>query len=220
MAYSQVTLATVRARLQDRYDSTPFWSNEEARLAINEALRVWNALTGFWKSTGTANTSAGSPYVTVPGALTFGTRVTLSNSPLTPTSIFELDNGKPGWEATTGTPKYWAPLGLKKIAIYPIDAAGGTTLTFDGVGVTPVLTADGDYVDIGQEELNTLIGYALHVLSFKMGAEIFKKMKPQFDAFIAAAMERNAQLKASEPFQAALGADFTRDADPSKAKDN
>lgn len=222
MAYAQITLSTLRSRLQDRYDATPFWSNEEARLAINEALRVWNAMTGYWKARSTASTTAGVPWVTVPGsAITFSTRVERSSTPLFKVSLFELDMAKPGWQAQTTTTggavptsiKFWAPAGLKKIAIWPIDAAGSTTLTFDGVALTPTLSADGDYIDIGQEELNTILGYAVHILCFKRGGEQFLKTKPMYDEFVKVAATRNALLGAAEPFKSILGGDFTRSAD-------
>ena len=50
MPYQAVTLATLRTRLQNRYGNVAFWSNEEARLALNEALRYWNLFTGRWRT--------------------------------------------------------------------------------------------------------------------------------------------------------------------------
>ena len=224
MAYQQVTLSTLQTYLSDRYEGTPFWAAEEARLALNEALQVWNALTGFWKSTGTAVTTIDSQWVTVPGALTFTTRVLTSARTLGKSSIYEMDMGIANWEAqktNTGgnVPNYiklWAPVGITRIAIWPIDHVGGTTLTFDGVAVTPVLTSSGDYIDIGQEELDVLLGYALHVLAFKRGGEAFQLTKPKYDAFMAAAVTRNGMLASSERFKQFKGLDFTREADPMK----
>lgn len=221
MSYQQIQLSTLRARLQEKLDGTPFWSNAEALIALNEALRVWNAMAGFWKTRATATTTANVQWVTVPSTLTFSTRVEIASVPLHKVSLFEMDAAVPGWElqkTNTGgnvptSIKFWMPAGLKKIAIWPLDAAGGTTLTFDGVAQTPVLVNDTDFIDIGSEELNTLIGYTLHILAFKSGGEYFAKTRPMLDAFRKAALTRNAMLGASEPFLKLLGHDFTRSAD-------
>jgi hypothetical protein len=58
-----------------------------------------------------------------------------------------------------------------------------------------VLTTDGSTVDIGPEELSTLLGYALHVVAFKAGASFLDRTKPGLDAFLAAAVQRNHLLK-------------------------
>lgn len=221
MAYAQAQLSTLRTLLQNKLDGTPFYSNEEARIAINEALRVWNAMTGFWKGRATAVTTINVQWVTVPSSLTFSTRVEIASTGIDKSSLFEMDMGRPGWErqkTNTGgnvptNIKVWMPAGLKKIAIWPIDAIGGTTLTFDGVAQTPVLVNDADYIDIGYEELSTLLGYALHILAFKAGGEMFTKTRFMLDDFRKAALTKNAELAASEPYLKLLGLDLNRTAD-------
>lgn len=50
MPYTYVTYATARSMLAERlYDPTKvFWLDAELKLYLTEALRTWNALTGFW----------------------------------------------------------------------------------------------------------------------------------------------------------------------------
>src|SRR5258705_5402739 len=141
MPYVATNLLSLRNRLKDRFDSTPFWSDTEATSAINETLRWFNLYTGYWRGTATANTTAGSPFLTVPGTLTYRTRVTRPGKVLTRKSIVELYRQRRNWRTQTtasggGVPttiREWAPIGLGSIAIWPTDPAGGTTLTFEGV---------------------------------------------------------------------------------------
>lgn len=225
MPYAAITLATLRARLQDRYTGDPFWSNPEANDAINEALRYFNLFTGYWRGTDTANTSAASPFLTVPGTLTYRTRVTRVGRVLTRKSIVELYRQRRNWRTQTTTSgasvpstiQEWAPIGLGTIAIWPADAAGGTTLTFEAIKITPILTADGTNLDLGNEELNLILSEALYILAFKRPS-ILEQMKPKHLAFIAGCVERNDQLRASSFFRNVLGLDQEQRLEPTKVK--
>jgi hypothetical protein len=100
----------------------------------------------------------------------------------------------------------WAPVGLGAVAIWPADAAGATLVTFDGVRITPTLTADGQFVDIGDEELALVLDEALWVLSFKRPS-LLEGMKPRHQLFLQGCLERNDQLRASSYYRRVLGLD-------------
>lgn len=227
MAYAAITLATLRARLQDRFTGDPFWSSTEANDALNEALRYFNLFTGYWRGTATALTTAGVAFVTVPGTLTYRTRITRSGLVLTRKSIVELYRTTRNWRTqttTSGAPvpstlHVWAPVGLGKIAIWPTDTAGGTTLTFEAIKLTPILTADGQSVDIGNEELNLILNEALYILSFKRPS-ILEQMAPKHQIFLVGCLERNDQLRASSYYRNVLGLDQAQRVEATKrAKD-
>jgi hypothetical protein len=213
MAYQQFTLADLKLHLLGRWDGTPFWTPEEARLALNEALRVWNSLTGMWR--GRVVFTAAGPWVTLPSAITFATRVEWNSLPLASCSIDGLDQGHMTWESETissgGTvptrPMIWAPAGLTTLAIWPADPTGLNCLVVDGVLATPTLVLDTDYIDIGEEDLGLILGYALHTVAFKLGGRIFADTLPYFRAFIAAATDRSSKLNASAAFRTAMGRD-------------
>jgi len=59
--YSYVQFAPARQELANRlYDPNKvFWSDSELKLIITEALRTWNALTGFWRGDFLFSTSQG-----------------------------------------------------------------------------------------------------------------------------------------------------------------
>lgn len=214
MAYASTTRATLRARLQDRYTGDPFWSAAEANDALNEALRQFNLYTGYWRGTATANTTINVPFVTVPGTLTYRTRVTRPGLALTRKSIVEAYRTMRNWRTQTtasGSPvpttiRVWIPIGLSTIAIWPTDAIGGTTLTFEAVKLTPILAADGDFLDVGDEEVKLVLDEALYILSFKRPS-ILESMKPKHQSFLEGCLERNDQLRASSYYRRLLGLD-------------
>ena len=49
MAYANVTLATLKTRLDDRLEISSFYTAAEKLLALNEAIRLWNLFTGTWR---------------------------------------------------------------------------------------------------------------------------------------------------------------------------
>lgn len=227
MAYTAVTLATLQSQLGDRWEDVPFWTDEEARLALNEALRVWNLLTGQWKRRVTQTTTANTVWYTLPSMIIANARVEFNGRPLEQTSLTELDNGRPNWEnektnsggSVPTRPALWAPAGLTLMAIWPADAAGSNSLVIDGVRATPTLARTDDYIDIGQEELNAILGYALHAVSLKAGGSIFRATLPHYKTFITAAADKNDRLRASNMYRWAMGLDVNRVQRPERARE-
>jgi hypothetical protein len=221
MAYASVTRATLRDRLKDRYTGDPFWSDTEANDALNETLRYFNLFTGYWRGTATANTTANVAFVSVPATLTYRTRVYVSGRALVRLSIVELYRTQRNWRTETlasGSPvpttiRIWAPVGLGQIAIWPTDNVGGTTLSFDAVKLTPILTADGQFLDVGEEELALILSEALYVLAFKRPS-ILEAMKDKHAFFLKGCLERNDQLRSSAYFREVLGLDQQQRIEP------
>lgn len=223
MPYQQVTLATLQQELKDKWESVPFWTDPEATTYLNEALRCWNLLTGMWKRRETIVTVANQVWYPLTSTMVYDLRAQFSDYPMEPSSVTDLDNGRPNWEGETTVtagvptrPTIWAPAGLKLIAIWPADAVGGTTLVIDSVRQTPVLAAAGDFVDLGQAEHHALLGYALHIAAFKEGGVRFAATKTFYQQFIAAAGEQNTRLKASTFYRKAMGLDTGRFQRPTK----
>lgn len=216
--YQSYTLAQLQAQLVERTDGSPFWTAAEATDALNEALLVWNAFTGFWKDTVTITTTAMNWDYSLPDSMVFGMRVEFNGKPLNQSSLGDMDGGHPGWQSQNTTsggnvptePKNWLPLSVDMIAIWPADAVGGNTLTVNGVSATPVLVNSGDYIDIGNEELNAIVGYALHVMALKEGGQRFEATKPYFVEFLMQAAEENDQLTQSAMFRHIIGTDINR----------
>src|SRR5665213_2856095 len=177
MAYTAVTLAQLQAQLSARTENLPFWSAGEATAALNEGLRIWNAATGRWVTKFYRPTVPNDPFVALDSTIAQSVRVLWNGIPLEKCSEADLDYGIPNWRnATTRTaghpsrPVYWAPFSLTLIALYPADAAVNA-LEIAGVHQTPLLVNPSDFIDLGQEEHDVLLGYALHVLAFKKGGQ-------------------------------------------------
>lgn len=201
MPYTQYTRSQLRAMLQQRWNSTPFWSTTEANQAINDALRVWSLLTGYWTTRIAVHTVADTPILTLPSlSLTQQTALSWYGEPLLGVTLSELQLMVPNWwQARAGVgdapdaPICWAPIGFNLVALYPAPVEVAT-ITADGLRLTPILESDGAYVDLGQEELDTLIGYALHSAALKAGTRLLTRTLPGLQAFMAAAAARNQLL--------------------------
>lgn len=225
MAYAVISLAQLKVDMRDQWDGAIFWTDEEARLALNEALRDWNLLVGRWHRRLTLSTGAGTVDYALGATLIYGTRVRIDALPLHPTSILELDLGHPTWRSETTAsggavptvPTLWAPISLRQIAIWPATVgAGVNNLLVDGVAATPVLGEDADTVDLGEELHDPLIAYALHVAAFKEGGARWAATLPAFTAFLQLAAEENSLLKTSKAYRRFAGLDRRRDLQPTR----
>ncbi len=219
MAYQAVTLAELQTDLSSRTEGNPWWTPEEARLALNEGLRLWNAATGMWVRKTYPVPVPEDHYVPLDSSITQATRVLWNAVPLEKGSLADFDYGLPGWRAAVAgdvghpdRPSYWAPVSLTLINIYPAMAFGQFPAVLEVAGVhdTPVLVAAGDFVDLGQEQHDVLLGYALHVLSFKLGGQRLVATYPGWVGFLKAAAAENRQFAASAFYRRLLGLDMQR----------
>ncbi|MDP2768528.1 MAG: DUF917 family protein [Giesbergeria sp.] len=90
------------------------------------------------------------------------------------------------------------------------------TFTMHGVSATPILTEEGDTLDLGQEFLDVILGYTLQLLAFKVGGATWAATRPAVKAIILAAAEENAVLKANQQFRRWAGLDRRRDLRPAR----
>lgn len=220
MAFQNTTLASLQTQLAQKYEGQPFWSADQARRAINEGLRIYNLITGMYRESTSVPLVPDDPHVYVGGSLVKGTRVRILGRTLTLTSISALDRLVPNWQGvntasggtTPTTPVYWCPVGLTEIQIYPkIDPTLlGTMATIDGVRSTPLLVNPGDYLNMGDEEISALLGYALHVLAFAKGYDALQRTRPHWLAFIKTCALRNATFAGSSLYRKMIGYDRLR----------
>jgi hypothetical protein len=213
--------------MEQQWDGSVFWTEEEARLAINEALREWNLLVGRWSTSVTLSTGAGTVEYATGATLLYNTRVKIDGAPLIVASTLEMDLAHPTWRGETTasggavptTPIHWAPISLQRIAIWPAKAVAGINdLVVSGVAATPVLVEDGDTVDLGEELHDPLLGFALHVAAFKEGGPRWQATLPYFTTFLKTAAQENSLLKASKAFRRFAGLDRRRDMHPTKGE--
>lgn len=213
MPFSQVTLAQLRAQLQAKWESVPFWVDAEANFAINEALQWYNLYTGLWKSRVNMVTVADQTFYTIEGTLVYNARMEFNGRSLAQASLGDMDNGRPNWQGETTTsestptrPEVWLPVGMDTFAIWPADAAGQNSILVDGVMDTPILTTDNQFINIDQTEIDTILGEALHISAFKDPGR-FPRTAPWHKAFLENVMAHNGRLKAANAFRFTQGVD-------------
>ena len=221
MAYTNYTLTEVQDLLKQKWEGVPFWTNAEATLAINEGLLMWNLCTGFWRNQVTITTTVGNYEYALSASLVFGTRVTFNNVPLSQSSLDEMDWAYPNWQSqstsTAGvpdTPQTWFPISIDMIGIWPSDGTGGNTLVVDGVAQTPRLVDPSDTINIGNDALNAILGYALHVATLKEGGERFDSTMMFYKLFLKEAAMENEFLMSSQLFRTMIGTDERRQTTP------
>jgi hypothetical protein len=201
--YQRISLGDLQDRLMAMTDGVGvYWLAPEKKDALQEALRIWQAMTFTWNASHILAVTSGH-YYDVPRQICFVQRVSYNGSGLAPTSLTELDYGFPGWEGTTGTPQSWAPVGVNRIAVYPAPVTG--SLLFEGVKELDPLGSLEGKVNIGDEELTRILDYAQHYLSFKEGPPEQEATTPLFQDFLVAAGLKNSHLVATEMYKDAMG---------------
>lgn len=213
--YTALTFADLKTRLAARYESVPFWSATEAGNAINEGLLTYGMLTGRWKRRIALATSPMDYELGLPDTMVYRMRVTFDGQPLSPTTLFDLDHGRPNWRKETTAsggavptrPTLWAPISLMLIYVWPMVTTVPHSWGLDGVSATPTLVDDADTVDLAEADVSVLLGFALHVLTYKKGGPWFAATLPYYQQFLRAAGEENSRITTSQFYRRAMGND-------------
>lgn len=208
--YQQVTLTQLKASFYQQVGgNTAFFRDEEVTRILQESFRVFNCLTGFWRDrVDMGLTVQDQHWYAVPAGLTYILRVEVNERPLASSSLYDLDYGQPTWEnescAVGDLPQAFAPAGVNQFALWPASAAGGESLIVEGVTPAPVLGAVG-YVNLGQDELETILDYAQHIAQFKEGGQEFEASQEILKEFLKECGSRNAVLMQSSKFRKWMG---------------
>lgn len=212
MALQQVTLQQLHETLRGQTDNAAYWTASELTAGVNEALRLWNLMTGTWRTRRHLTVPAGVYLISTKSVMWMPVRLEWQGRLVEKTSRYDLSCGRPGWQRETGArPRQWAPAGLDKVVLWPHLAATDTgSLIVEGVLDTPVLRKLEDYVQIGREDLRALIDYTLHYLAFKEGGVRFASTEPRFQAYQVAAQSKNSRIKAATLFRRPTGQDLER----------
>jgi hypothetical protein len=101
------------------------------------------------------------------------TPVGANESPLRIASVPELDAYRTGWQNESGAPDTVAIAGYNLIALAKVPDAGPYSVTVDVIQNAVVPSVDGDFLQIGREELDVILDYAQHLAAFKQGGAEF-----------------------------------------------
>jgi hypothetical protein len=172
---------------------------------MQETLRTWNLLTGYWSGRIIVPLDAGTPFVSLPTLLLKGSRASFQGKPLQRTSLFELDCSRALWQTEGGTPTFWVPVALNLIALAPVPAEASHSLVMDGVLSTPTFASDSSEITVDPGVLITLLDYARHLAVFKVGSETFEESKEARKRLWKAASEHVQHLQATALYRHVLG---------------
>jgi hypothetical protein len=127
--------------------------------------------------------------------------VFINGRPATTVSLQDLDANEPGWANTAGTPQV---VGISNylITLFPLPIVN-TSVTLDVLRPAPIPTLDTDFVQLGLEELNTILDYAHHIATFKESGVEFEITQRQRQNFIQTASLYNDRLSALAFFRQA-----------------
>jgi hypothetical protein len=87
--------------------------------------------------------------------------------------------------------------GRNLICPAPIADAGPYAITLDVVRNAPIPAVDGDYVQIGREEVEAIIDYAQHLAEFKQGSYELQASAEGWNGLVKMAALKNSRLAAS-----------------------
>ncbi len=142
----------------------------------------------------------------------------LQGQPVFVDSLAGFDAFNTGWQQTPGPPTAIAAAGLNLVALGPVpDSAGPYSVVIDVVRNAPLPVSDGDFVQVGREDIDAILGYAVHLAAFKQGASNvgdtidlytqFQRHAARFDArinavsrFLPAVSSQSWKEKAARPF--------------------
>lgn len=126
---------------------------------------------------------------------------------VTPASLAYTDMRNNGWEGgDTGTPTTISIAGPELIALTRIPDSAITQIELDYVRTANVPTAAGDFIDVGKEHLDAVLGMAHHILTLKVGGSEHAATAPLSQQFIEQAQNYTYRRSAlATALQAMLG---------------
>lgn len=130
-------------------------------------------------------------------------------------SLSDADAYNPGWQMVPANVRRILQAGHTLVAAWPppgVPTGGGNyTIELDVCRNAPVPTADGDFIQLGPEVLDTVIGYAQHLALFKEGAAQIQQAEGLLKAFMDLAGVEIETQWASQPNREAMLEQTTQD---------
>lgn len=122
-------------------------------------------------------------------------RVQINGVPLPIDALAALDAGMYGWRNQTGTPQFGTMMYdiLIPSVGTPSQAFG---ITADVIQAAPIPLTAADFIQIGPEDLQHILNYATHMLTFKCGGKEFTDTMSAYDDFLGACASRSSINKA------------------------
>jgi hypothetical protein len=118
----------------------------------------------------------------------------LQGVPKIPSAVLDSDIYDVDWHnIAPTTPRDLLLIGQNLVAVNPL-ADGVYSITVDVIRNAPVPVLDADFLQLGGQDLEIILGYAQHVAAFKLGGGEFLATMPLFNSFMKQATAYNTRL--------------------------
>jgi hypothetical protein len=121
-------------------------------------------------------------------------RLLYGGVPLPIDSLAAIDAAQPYWRNQAGPPQMAGVL-YDYLAFNPGSPDSDYGITADVVQSAPLPTPSG-FIQLGEEDIDRLLDYATHIMTFKCGGKEFQSTFAQYDSFMQAVATRGAINKA------------------------
>ena len=125
----------------------------------------------------------------------------INDVPVGISSVRDADCFRANWQGLPqGSPDTILCAGLNLLALSPVPDAT-YSVTASVVANMPIPLLDSDYVQVGQDDLEAVLGEAQHIATFKCGGWEFEGTMPLHEAFIRHCALYNSKLAAMSEFK-------------------
>jgi len=121
-----------------------------------------------------------------------------------PQSIHSLDSYRPNWQNESGPCDAVGMMSWNLLALAPPPRVTIFSIMLDMVSNAPVPVNDGDFLQIGREDLDALLDYCQHLCALKEGGDEFMATVPLYQSAVAQAKLRNSKIRQDVPFYSEL----------------
>jgi hypothetical protein len=128
----------------------------------------------------------------------------VNGRPVQPTTLYSMDTASPSWQGRMGRPEKLAVTGTNLITLSPTPATSPYSITLDLVRNAPVPADEAEHLQLGEEYMDAVVGYAQHLALLKTGFAEIEQALYLADDFAEAADNYNLRLRAASPFAVEL----------------
>src|SRR5437867_1874491 len=208
MAYASTTRAELRQKVRDRLIAQ-FWVDDELNRLINESIRVWNVLTAYHRQQTTVTIGVNTIFYDLNANISnhmWLMRIEFNDYDTHPemASLSEMDKMRALWMCDTGKIQRVIPIGLNVVAFWPRPETA-ISATIESVRTAVLPNADGDFINVGNEDLAALIAYCHFAAVLKEGGKELQDAFPSLQYFLTQAAKHNAKLNTISVFRKLLG---------------
>jgi hypothetical protein len=173
------------ARIDDSPSAPASCTAPEVMAAINEGQQLAGLLTLFLEKTTTFQIPGASPWFQIRSVLAdylVPLRLVVGGARIRPSTLAGLDARSSAWQATAGTPAYYAAVGCDLVAITPQPA--GQTASSLTYAASPAAVTSVDTPQLPEAYHQSLVSYGKYRVRLKEGAQSLSRGLEDLNSFL------------------------------------